>query len=266
MKNVDYNKIHTSNYGERFKIIEYNDFYNVKLQYDFGLIVTTNMVNIRNGCPPNPLRRSTCGVGYSGIGDFKVSENGVKTAAYLKWQAMLNRIYSKSTAESWVRAVKCYSDVSVCDDWLNFQNFAKWYYEESTRITSFDPQLDKDILSKGLNLYSPETCSLVPRKINMVCQIGNGVFFDKSRNKWQAKLQKTSDEKCRVVHLGRFENKQDAINAYCKAKDLYVIEIMQEFKNELNPMIISALENFNTYERLTLTSSEKRAKILVPTT
>jgi hypothetical protein len=43
-----------------------------------------------------------------------------------------------------------------------------------------------------------------------------GVYWDKNRNKWQAKIKK--DQK--NIFLGRFETKEEAINAWGKAKSI----------------------------------------------
>lgn len=58
-----------------------------------------------------------------------------------------------------------YGIVTICDEWLVFQNFAKWYdenkYECEGRL-----HVDKDILHPGNKVYSPENCILLPQRIN----------------------------------------------------------------------------------------------------
>ena len=48
-----------------------------------------------------------------------------------------------------------------------FQNFAKWFddnkYEVDGRL-----HIDKDILYPNCKIYSPETCLLIPQRINML--------------------------------------------------------------------------------------------------
>ena len=44
-----------------------------------------------------------------------------------------------------------------------------------------------------------------------------GYHWDKSRNKWQAKITLNG----KTIHLGRFVNEDDAHSAYLKAKDKY---------------------------------------------
>lgn len=74
---------------------------------------------------------------------------------YSRWKCLMERLgpFSKYPA---------YVDKSCCDDWLYFTKFRGWmegqYWE--------DLHLDKDILSPGNKVYSPETCAFVPHWIN----------------------------------------------------------------------------------------------------
>jgi len=101
------------------------------------------------------------------LGDFFNSKGKHKT-----------RIDSKKTKECqlWenmsMRAVGrlhptqvTYRDIFICKEWLDFQNFAEWVVLQP----NWDKkgwELDKDILSFGYKLYSPETCVFVPKSLN----------------------------------------------------------------------------------------------------
>lgn len=59
--------------------------------------------------------------------------------------------------------------VIVCDEWYNFQNFKNWYisnYRFDLEYKGINLQLDKDLLSKNVKIYSPNTCIFLPNKIN----------------------------------------------------------------------------------------------------
>jgi hypothetical protein len=104
------------------------------------------------------MRSKVYGVGFIGEGKFKSSLNGVRSKAHKTWTGMLERCYSE----------KCharnptYKECSVCDEWHNFQNFAKWFFKNY--IKGFE--LDKDIKVKGNKIYSPDTCIFVSPKKN----------------------------------------------------------------------------------------------------
>lgn len=77
---------------------------------------------------------------------------------------MLERCYSARYQER----KPTYKGCSVCDEWLNYQNFAKWYDDNYYEIKGEIMCLDKDILVKGNKIYSPENCVFVPNYINVL--------------------------------------------------------------------------------------------------
>lgn len=105
------------------------------------------------------VNQITCqGVGFKGEGSYEFSENGERLPVTTAWLGMLRRCYGKNKANG-------YKNCKVSEDWHNFQNFAKWYYEQPCH-TWDKVQVDKDILSKGGSLYSADTCLLLPRTLN----------------------------------------------------------------------------------------------------
>ena len=98
------------------------------------------------------------GIGYNGIGEHKNSLEGRPTSAYSRWKDMLRRCYCNKTKNT----QSAYSNVTVCDEWHDFQNFADWFY--SNYIDGFD--LDKDLLSGNVKIYSPETCCFLSPEHN----------------------------------------------------------------------------------------------------
>jgi len=108
--------------------------------------------------------RTVLGVGFRGDGEFRKATH---KEAYERWRAMLRRCYDKKFQEK----NKSYIGCVVCDEWHNFQVFAKWYYKN--KIDGFD--LDKDIKAGGRGkIYSPETCTFVTRRENVSASIKGG--------------------------------------------------------------------------------------------
>ncbi len=58
------------------------------------------------------------------------------------------------------------------------------------------------------------TCTAGENRQNVLCSKNTGASFDRSRNKWEAKIMIGK----KSIRLGRFENPQDAHAAYCRAK------------------------------------------------
>lgn len=102
--------------------------------------------------------------GYDSSGVFtKRLPNRQKTTCYNTWIDILQRCYSSK----WKNKHETYKDVTLCEEWHDYQMFALWYY----RNYKVGHQIDKDILSdyyKVTPTYSPKTCRMVPRDINMI--------------------------------------------------------------------------------------------------
>lgn len=99
-----------------------------------------------------PYEPSVWGVGYRGVGDYATTH-----PSYKIWQAMLQRCYSKEFRQYHNYGGK---GVTVCEDWHNFQNFAKWY--DDNYIEGY--HLDKD--AGGGMEYSPSTCTFMSQSDN----------------------------------------------------------------------------------------------------
>lgn len=100
-----------------------------------------------------------CGIG---INDYtsQLYSNNKPIKSYLCWLHMIERCYSTMLHIRRPNYIGC----TVCDEWLYFSNFKKWYDENYRE--GFD--LDKDILVEGNKVYSPETCRFVPQYINKI--------------------------------------------------------------------------------------------------
>lgn len=123
-----------------------------KYESDYIWLDYSNIM--RNRCR-NPMTINIVG-GYIGVGPYKQSEN---KELYDKWIHMLTRVN--------VNPRNAYKNVTICEEWLNFQNFAKWSYSpESNYRPNFI--LDKDLFSKRdfNKSYSPETSVYLPFRLN----------------------------------------------------------------------------------------------------
>lgn len=74
------------------------------------------------------------------------------------WRSMLCRCYSSSS----LKVKPTYSGCSVTHEWLSFSNFRKWMSEQDYK----GKHLDKDILSPGNKVYSPDSCVFVSSELN----------------------------------------------------------------------------------------------------
>jgi len=77
---------------------------------------------------------------------------------YDKWTTMLKRCYSPK----WHKRFPTYIGCSVCPEWHYFSKFRLWMENQKWEGL----ELDKDILVKGNQVYSPDTCCFIPKTIN----------------------------------------------------------------------------------------------------
>lgn len=183
---------------------------------------------------------SVCGIGYIGFGDFKATSGNQKTTLYSIWYSMIQRCYLKRPRYAH------YADCTVCDEWHNFQNFARWAVANGFQKGL---NLDKDLLIKGNKIYSPETCLFLPASLNTLLinckkrrgQLPVGVDYRPERGKYRAKLNKNK----KIVCVGYFKTPIEAFNAYKEAKESHIRCLAEEWKNSISNEAYLALINWN---------------------
>ena len=235
-------------YGTKAVIVEYksNKEVTVEFQDEHKYRYCTSYINFKNGNLTNPYenRANKDFVGFVGNGKF----NSVNAKdAYYKWRAMIRRCYCADYESIINKDIASYKDCTLCDDWLCFQNFAKWYYDHYYECDE-TLCIDKDILVHGNKEYAPDKCLLVPNKINLMLikettSRGNlpmGVKLNKRNGMYIASLKK--DGKCQ--HIGTFVDKYMAFNAYKVAKENHIKEVANQYKTILPENVYNALYKY----------------------
>lgn len=154
---------------------------------------------------------------------------------FSRWRNMLKRCYTKSD--------KSYQGISVCDEWLIFSNYKHWYDTQPKPEVLFD--VDKDMLQGLSRVYSPETCLILPRRINNFLAVANkgmpGTYYEKDRDKFQSYCQSIDGTR---KHLGRFESELDAHRAWQKHKVAQIEALIKEYTEvyNLDSRIITCLK------------------------
>ena len=237
---INYNKL--KNKMEIINYVSYKEVYVYFEKYDYTKKVTYQQFkNSEVACPYEPR---TYGIGYLGDGEYKTKLNGKHTIYYEKWKKMLQRCYDTKFQEKYPSYIGC----RVCDEWLNFQNFAEWFENNYYEVDGEKIHLDKDILIKGNKIYSPKTCLLVPQRINDLFvkrdnDRGNspiGVCNPNKDNKYL--VQCLQGDKSRFI--GYYDNELEAFYAYKIAKESYIKEVADEYKDIIPPVVYDALYNY----------------------
>lgn len=225
------------NCGELAFIVEYVNSEDITVQFKTtGELVKTKYGLFVRGNVKSHFTASVFGVGITGLEPSR-DENGELLNSYVCWNGMLQRCYSAKCQEKYPTYKGCY----VCDDWLYYPNFKNWYDKNYYEIENRTSQLDKDVLIKGNKIYSPETCIFVPKFINTLFtkrqklrgELPIGVWYNKTNKKYRANLSVFKDGKSVRKHLGCFNTIDEAFKAYKQAKEEYIKEIADEYKDKI---------------------------------
>jgi hypothetical protein len=242
MENERLGEVGKNNNGTEMKIVKYVDSENMDVIFlDGHNYVAKNVSynNFKRGVVKNPFEKNVYGIGYLGIGDHLVVENGSKTQAYMVWHEMIGRCYKKQKHRS---SNTYYKISTVCDEWKCFQVFAEWYYKEMYYIKNERLHLDKDILYANNKIYSPFTCMLVPQRINSLFTnrrntrgLPNGVFKTTS-GKYMAKYG--------VNSLGCYMSVEEAFDVYARHKEKVIKSFANEYRKKIPEKLYNALIDY----------------------
>lgn len=241
-----------NNFGSKMIVIEYRNNKDIDVcfpQYDWTF-KHTSYKEFKNGEIKCPYERRYYGIGYLGEGKYKVKENGKTTKCYNAWRSMLQRCYD----EKFHKKRPTYKGCKMCDDWHNFQNFGKWYYDNYYEIEGQKMCLDKDILLKGNKIYSPETCIFVPNNINTLFIKNDkcrgvymiGVSYHKQTGKFRAScnIYDLKERKRKITHLGYYNTPEEAFNVYKYFKEKYIKQVADEYKDKIPSELYDAMYNY----------------------
>ena len=233
----------SKNFGD-FKILKYNDSYNVEIQFlKTGFETKVQLVQVKSGEIKDPYSPSVFGVGIFGT-KYPSTINGRNIKEYVLWQRMLERCYS----DGFKKKNPTYIDCEVSENFKSYEYFYEWCYKQiGFCVGGFE--LDKDLLLKGNKVYSENTCIFIPAEINLLL-----IKRDASRGEhligvsWckrdKAFVAQVSRNKGKPERLGYFKTEIEAFNTYKKAKEVFVKEVAEKWKSQIDQRAYNALMNY----------------------
>lgn len=232
------------NCGEIAFIVEYNGSSDIVIQFQkTGELVNTTYQCFKNANVKSHFSPSRYGIGIVGL-EVTTDSNGKPLDSYTCWSDMLRRCYS----EKYKKGLPTYEGVTVCDEWLFYPNFKKWYDENYYEIEGQRMELDKDILHKGNKVYSPNTCIFVPHNINsMITKRSNyrgkyPIGVTKSGKKYNANMSGGSRDS--KVFLGGHDTPEIAFQAYKENKEQFIKDKANEYKEKIPTNLYEAMCNY----------------------
>ena len=237
-------KVFKSKLSGDFKILKYSDSGNVEIQFlKTGYETTVRLTAIRSGNVKDRYLPSVCGVGMLGA-KYPSKINGVRTKEYGLWKRMLERCYS----DAFKNKCPTYTDCEVSENFLHYEYFYEWCHKQ-IGFSNEGCHLDKDLLVKGNKVYSESTCVFLPQEINKVL-----IKSEKMRGKhligvcWhntkKAFMAQVSKNKAGLEYLGYFKTELEAFNAYKTAKESFIKEQAEEWKDKIDVRAYEALMNY----------------------
>ena len=218
----------TNHNGFTAECIEYNNANDISIKVNTTIIPHVIWGNFING----KFKINQYG-GY--VGSLDKSDDIRKISKeYESWLSMLKRCYSQSVKNN----RPTYDQCTVCDEWMNYDNFYNWIINQSnyTKWKNSPSKwcLDKDLLFKSNKLYSPETCVLVPNNINCLllkCDKSRGkypvgVYYDTTVDLYRAQCE--NPKYARQITIGYFEDPHTAFYAYKTYKEKLIKKIALE--------------------------------------
>ena len=216
-------------------VIQYRGANDITVKFkDTGFETITALHNLKKGEVKDRLKPSFYGVGV--VGEAFVKNDTM----YNTWMCMLNRCYGAAH----VKENSTYKDCSVSDNFKYYPYFKEWC-ENQIGFNVLDDKgktfaLDKDILVKGNKVYSEYTCCFVPPEINSLItrytknnSTCKGVYYNTKLGKFSAHLL--------GKYIGLFATEIEAFYAYKEAKETYIKEVANKWKDKIDPRVYEAL-------------------------
>lgn len=172
-----------------------------------------------------------CTRGILGVGILDLDNEDFSLPSYARWRNILIRSFS----DKYKNEHPTYKNVTLSQDWIYYSNFKQWFYDPSNGYID-GYQLDKDLLVKGVKIYSPETCCFLPQELNKLLtkrdlhrgELPIGVHRLQRKSAYRASLQMFGKTK----NFGYFKDPMSAFQEYKKRKEQYIKELAEDYFNK----------------------------------
>lgn len=167
------------------------------------------------------------------------------TPMYTLWSNMLSRCYGDKTQAKQPTYIGC----EVSENFKSFNYFTEWCQQQiGFGVEGY--ALDKDLLVQGNKMYSEDVCVFLPRLVNQAITIQkfkksnlpSGVHIRQGvkKNIYQSTLTKFN-----VMHiLCKSDSIEECFLVYKKEKELYLKELAEMFKYNIDVRVYNALINY----------------------
>lgn len=232
----------SNNYGD-MKVVEYNGWDNVKVQFlNTGYTTICQMSQLRAGNVRDKSLPSNQGIGIVG-NKYPTIINGKECHEYNTWSGIIRRCYDdRHSLKS-----ASYKDCTVSENFKSYEYFYEWC-QKQIGFGNYGWQIDKDLLIKGNRVYSEDTCVFVPAEINIALinrkkDRGNYPLGVNRREngRFQSSVYMLGARK----YLGTYDTPEDAFMVYKQAKEQYLQHLAYKWELYIDPRAFEALLHYN---------------------
>lgn len=154
------------------------------------------------------------------------------------WHDMIRRTSAVDRVKN-----SSYANTTVCDEWSDFESFSEWFVGQP-KLPGW--VLDKDLLSSGGKIYSPETCCFIPREINqmLVCNRRDSGGFPgvyRRGSKFVARVRARNKR----IHVGTYGAPEEALADYLSVKAELLSAEADAYRHSLDPRAYQALKSYD---------------------
>lgn len=233
-------------FGIKTTLIEYINSENVMIMIndDVNYIVCVSYHVFKNGNTRTLLDKTIYGRGFIGLGEIEHPyTNNFSKTAYKLWYNMFVRCYQKEYQDRFPTYIGC----SVCDKWHSFNNFYVWFKNNYYTIKNEKMCVDKDIIVKNNKIYSPETCVVVPNRINTLIinaksvrgNLPVGVTMDGNSFKTTCGFKDFVRP-----YTSYHKNKTEAFEDYKHTKEYLIKKVADEYRDFIPKKLYESLYNY----------------------
>lgn len=184
-----------------------------------------------------------CGIGIYEPSKLCMTDSEEVSRAYRMWNGMLYR-----ASASYVSKRPSYAGVTVDGRFIRFYDFYDWVKVQEG-WPAHDLQLDKDLLVKGNKVYSPDTCCLLPLRINSLLirhesrrtDLPIGVRKGKQQGTFTARVSNMGSK----INLGTFRDIGKAFSAYKEGKENLVRSVAKQYQDRISRQAFLAMMSYN---------------------
>lgn len=246
-----------SNSGWSLKVLEYNGFADVKVEWEDGSISTESAADIAKGSVLCLNQPTSQGVGYWGYGKYPPRNHILKEGQEYPderivgyWSRAISRCYN--IAEQAKPSSSAYVGCDILKEWHCLQNFYTWadskpqsrYLDNEGKIW----ELDKDLLVKGNKTYGEMFCTFLPPEVNVFLGDKPRDKMPRGVNHIQPKTPKSKDgyiARCHIngvrEYLGYYDTPMEAFVKYKEAKESHARTLAEKWRGMLESVAYEAL-------------------------